>query len=216
MQKIKSLLFKQPGSYNNIMLWAACCPALFSFLRVSDFTVPNYESYDESSHLSLKDLSIDSHVNPCLIKLTIKQSKTDPFRKDINIYLGTTDSSTCPVSGILPYLAARGNWEGPVFLTEKGKGLTLQMFSNRIDADLERLQIDLCQYDTHSFCIGAATTAAQAHIPEVHIKMLGRWHSDTYQRYIKTPPQQLAQLSRHLASAAAMITPPDRTCSLLH
>jgi len=109
MQKMKSLLLKHPGSYDNIMLWAACCLAFFGFLRVSEFTVPNYESYDKSSHLSLKDLSIDSHVNPHLIKLTIKQSKTDPFRKGVNIYLGTTDSSIYPVSDILPYLAARGN-----------------------------------------------------------------------------------------------------------
>jgi len=82
------------------------------------------------------------------------------------------------------------------------------MFSNRIDAVSERLQIDSHQYNTHSFHVGAATTAAQVHIPEAHIKMLGRWYSDAYQQYIKTPPRQLAQLSRHLASACPALPHP--------
>ena len=31
------------------------------------------------------------------------------------------------------------------------------------------------------FCIGAATSAKQANIPDTYIKMLGCWRSDTYQ-----------------------------------
>ena len=69
-----------------------------------------------------------------------------------------------------------------------------------VDALLESLQVDTTQYNTHSFRIGAATAAAQAHIPEAHIKMLGRWRSDAYQQYIKTPPQELAQLTKRLIS----------------
>lgn len=207
MQKIKNLLLQQPDSYDTIMLWAACCLAFFGFLRVSEFTVPNQECYDESSHLSLKDISVDSRKNPRLIKVTIKQSKTDPFRKGVHLYLGATDLPICPISGILPYLAARGARAGPLFVTEKGKVLTRQIFSNKIDTVLEQLQIDPSYYNTHSFRIGAATTAAQARISEAHIKTLGRWRSDAYQRYIKMPPQELAQLSRRLASADFLTAP---------
>ena len=55
-------------------------------------------------------------------------------------------------------------------------------------------------YNTHSFRIGAATTARQANIPDAIIKMLGRWKSDAYQSYIKTPPQELSKLSKYLVS----------------
>ena len=189
------------------MLWATCCLAFFRFLRVSEFTVPNQESYDESSHLSLKDILVDSRTNPRLIKVTIKQSKTDPFYKGVNLYLAATDLSICPVFGILPYLAARGAKAGLLFITEKGKVLTRQIFSDKIDTVLKRLQIDPTHYSTHSFRIGAATTAAQAHISEAHIKTLGRWRSNAYQRYIKTSPQELAQLSCHLASADLQTAP---------
>ena len=128
MCQIKEVLSQEPQSYNNIMLWAACCIAFFGFLRVGEFTVPGPDDYDKSSHLSLADISVDSRTNPSLLKVTIKQSKTDPFRMEVNIYLGATDRPICPVVGILPYLAVRGNLAGPLFITEDGKGLTRQFF----------------------------------------------------------------------------------------
>jgi len=37
--------------------------------------------------------------------------------------------------------------------------------------------------------------------------MLGRWRSEAYQRYIKTPPQELADLIRRIASAEPPAAP---------
>ena len=69
---------------SHIMLWVACCIAFFGFMQIDEFTVPGPDNYDESSHLSFADISVDSHENPCLV--TIKQSKTDPFHKGISTY----------------------------------------------------------------------------------------------------------------------------------
>ena len=124
MHNLKRLLSQQPSSYDNIMLWATCCLAFCGFLRVSEFTVPTQGDYDESTHLSLKDISVDSCSNPRLIKVHIKQLKTDPFRQGVDIFLGATDSPICPVAGILPYLAVRGSQPGPLFITNDGKNLT--------------------------------------------------------------------------------------------
>ena len=38
-----------------------------------------------------------------LLKVTIKQLKTDPFCQGVDIYLGATQKPICPISGILPY-----------------------------------------------------------------------------------------------------------------
>ena len=155
------------------MLWAACCLAFFGLLKISEFTVPSHNHYDQSSHLSLQDISINNRANPCLLRVTIKQTKTDPFQKGIHFYLGVMDSSVCPASGVLPYLALGGTQAGPLFITEQGKGLTRQIFSTALDSHLTELQLSHTHYNSHSFCIGAATTAAQANIPETCIKMLG-------------------------------------------
>ena len=50
MGNIKALLSKQPCSYTNIMIWAACYLAFFAFLRVSEFIIPANDQYDESCH----------------------------------------------------------------------------------------------------------------------------------------------------------------------
>ena len=84
--------------------------------------------------------------------------------------------------------------------------LTRQMFSSIVKGILARLPLSEGNYNTHSFRIGAAM---EAQIPEAHIKMLGRWRSDTYQLYIRTPAEELAKLSRKLVSGA---TP----CKLQH
>ena len=83
-------------------------------------------------------------------------------------------------------------------MLEDGRGLTRQFFSTVLDNLLAELNRDTKSYNTHSFRIGAATSAKTANLPDTYIKMLGRWKSDAYQRYIKTPPSELAKLSKYL------------------
>ena len=63
---------------NRQMLWAACCIAFFVFLRIREM-VGN--AYDPSVHLSLSDVSVDKPKWPTTLKISIKQSKADPFQK---------------------------------------------------------------------------------------------------------------------------------------
>ena len=90
MQNIKTLLAKEPDSYFNIMVWDACCLAFFGFLRVSEFTVPADNQYDDSCHLSFSSISIGSRMSPQQLKIIINESKTDSFRKGVSVFLGAT------------------------------------------------------------------------------------------------------------------------------
>ena len=73
------------------MMWATCCLAFFGFLRCGEFTVPNQREFDVNTHLSVTDIAVDSKTSPSVIQVTIKQSKTDPFRKGVQLFLGQTD-----------------------------------------------------------------------------------------------------------------------------
>ena len=200
MTQIYSVLTRSPTAYQSIMLWAACCTAFFGFLRVGEMTVPSREAYDSSVHLSIEDVTVDSKFNPTTVWLTIKQSKTDPFRMGIKLCLGRTESVVCPVKAVLPYLAIRGSTPGSLFSLKDGTPLTRVQFKTLLSATLKRAGLDDTKYNTHSFRIGAATSAKMAGITDLHIQKLGRWKSSAYQSYIRTPTPVLKQLSRQLVS----------------
>ena len=48
----KDQAYLAKGTYNNTMLWAACCMTFFGFMRVRKFTIPTKDGYDKGSHLS--------------------------------------------------------------------------------------------------------------------------------------------------------------------
>ena len=163
-------------------------------------TVPSDEEYDSSVHLSVQDIAVDDSKHRSVLRIAIKQSKTDPFRKGVDLFVGKTGSSLCPVAAMLSYLCARGMAEGPLFKFADGRVLTRQRFVSAVREGLEKAGIDSSKYSGHSFRIGAATTAAARGIEDCVIKTLGRWESVAYLQYVKLPRSQLAGYSNVLVS----------------
>ena len=205
MKRIKTVLDCNTAHYDNVLLWAACCLAFFGFLRCGEFTVPSQTEYDPDTHLSLTDIALDNKFNPSIIQVTIKQSKTDPFRQGVDLYLGKTGKDICPIQAVVPYLVRRGARPGPLFMFMDGSYLTRQRFASLVTSTLQRAGIDDKQYNTHSFRIGAATTAKEAGVSDVHIKMLGRWKSSAYQLYVRTPREKLAKLSKQMVAGKDVV-----------
>lgn len=83
-------------TYRDSLFWAACCTGFFGFLRSGEFTTST-SSYDATTHLSLADVKVDRIVNPTVLYLQIKSSKTDQFRKGQTIRIGATNSTVCAV-----------------------------------------------------------------------------------------------------------------------
>ena len=102
-------------------------------------------------------------------------------------------------TAILAYLAVRGTSPGPLFLLKDGTTLTRQKLVKMVQSTLQLAGIDPSGYSGHSFRIGAATTTAAKGIDADTIRTLGRWSSDTYQRYIQIPCQELAIISQQIA-----------------
>ena len=188
-----------PSSYDSRLLWAACCLAFFGFLRSGEFTT---SALGGRPSICFSDLAVDSNSSPSVIKIHLRRSKTDPFGQGISIFISRTDTILCPVTALLSYLAARPpstSVESPLFIWQDGSPLSRDQFVQRIRTALNSVGINSANYAGHSFRIGAATTAAQAGIPDHLIKTLGRWESESYQLYIRTPPETLAKVSQSLS-----------------
>ena len=115
-----------------------------------------------------------------MVWLTIKQSKTDPFRKGVKLCLGWTDSVVYPAKALLPYLAIRGSSQDCLFTSEDQTPLTRAQFKTLLSSMLRLAGLDDSNYNTHSFRIGAATTTKAMGIADVHIQLLGWWRSSAY------------------------------------
>ena len=82
--------------------------------------MPSESAYDKDTHLNMEDVSVDSVANPTVVKVQIKASKTDQFRKGVAVFVGRTDNNLCPVAAILAYIARRGTESGFFFRFENG------------------------------------------------------------------------------------------------
>ena len=184
---------------DSAMLWAAATLCFFGFFRAGELTIRTESGYDASAHVSFQDVSIDSLTTPQTLQVRLKSSKTDPFRTGVDVFVGRTYCSLCPVSAVLDYMTRRGSAPGPLFIFADGKPLTRARFVAEVKAALSWAGVDSTYYSGHSFRSGAATTAARQGIGDATIKMLGRWRSSAYQVYIKTPRAQLAKVSQTLA-----------------
>lgn len=120
----------------------------------------------------------------------------------IDIFVGRTNCTLCPVAAVLAYMIRRGPRPGPLFEFRDGRPLTRPRFVAKVKEALALAGVDNTCYSGHSFRSGAATTAAEQGVSDTMIKTLGRWKSDAYQLYVKTPRDHLARISHILAKDA--------------
>ena len=191
--------------YMDSMLVAVCLTAFFGFLRCAEFTVMNGTDFDPDFHLCLGDLTI----HDTYIELLLKSSKTDPFRQGITIQLfqNATNCKLCPFRALRLYLLQRNSKFSfrqdplkPLFLVEDGTPLTRSVFMFHVKHLISKLGLNTSHYTGHSFRIGAGTSASSTRLEDHLIKTLGRWSSDCYKTYIRTPKRVIQEAQNALLS----------------
>ena len=186
----EKLLSSAYNQHDRQMIWSACTTAFFGFLRSSEYLAPTTKTFDANSTLLFQDITL----SPSQIHISIKASKTDPFRNGCIVRLSTTQHQICPVTILKQYLNMHTNKSGPLFTFTDGSFLTrrrLNTFLKSVEFQDHRSPVS-----SHSFRIGAATTAAAAGIPSWLIKSLGRWNSNCFATYVRIPDSTIAKTSR--------------------
>ena len=200
LRQIKEELARAPDYLptDKLMLWSAFTLAFYGFLRSSEFTSPSASQFNPLVHLSTTDVSITS--TGCLT-LHLKASKTDPYRQGCSLLIAPPHHSVCAVRALRKYLALRPTSRtSPLYVFQSGNYLTGAKVLAIIRTLLQRLGISSELYASHSFRIGAATSAAEAGLPPWFIQTLGRWSSNCYTLNIRTPPSVLHKVPGLLAA----------------
>ena len=81
-----------------------------------------------NDHLAFGDITVDYKMNPSIIWVRLKRSKTDPFCWGMDVFVGRTRNALCPVSAMLVFLAVRGGSAGALFQFQDGQVLTWDRF----------------------------------------------------------------------------------------
>ena len=182
------------------MLWSAFTIAFYGFLRSSEFVASKCkQDVTTDSTLLISDVSV-SHDS---LDIHLSESKTDPFRKGHTLTLVATNSSTCPVTAFKKYISLRNNTpkDTPVFVFQSGTCLTRSNLTIMLRRLLTNAGHDPTVYSSHSFRIGAATTAATVGTPAWLIQTLGRWSSDCFKTYIQCPKNTIFDALRSMANS---------------
>lgn len=204
-----------PSSFHCRLYYAAATLATFGLLRMGEFTVDNRATSKSNAFkvLTLQQLKLmkeDGTVVPVCsfadfthvtrFSLTLRTSKTDPFRKSVTIHVG----HSTPVHAMLDYLRVHpriNDMSAPLFVQSKTnhQPLTRSLMIGVTRILLQRLGFNESHYHGHSFRKGGATSLFQAGVADSVIQLMGRWTSDCYKLYIVTPISTLLQASRSLS-----------------
>jgi integrase len=161
--------------------------AFHAFLRVGEMTVRAKQGPSHNT-LQVADCTVNFRApQVSSISITLRSSKHNQARP-FHITIPANNTKNCPAVAIHQYLALARPKQGPLFQTQDGNPVTRHYFQSQLHRCLQAANIDTTAYKTHSFRIGAATEAvASLGLPDHEVQRLGRWGSNAFKSYIRTP-----------------------------
>ena len=167
------------NSYDQKMYTAAFLLAFFGFLRISEFTATS-----RRVSLGESDVIIKGSSPHRRLLLSVRFSKTDQ-RGAGNVVIIPESALLCPVRAALEYICIRPRQGTAFFRHFNTHPLSRYEFNRVLRRCVSFLGLPLQCYTSHSFRIGAATSAAMAGYSDSQIQVMGRWSSHSYRRYIR-------------------------------
>lgn len=157
--------------------------AFHALLRVGEYTVT-----DTSAHvIQFKALTFQIKGQAILsCDITLPHYKHSLKSATLHISKSCIPA-ICPVENLVRYCHIRSTKDGPLFLTENGTAVTSRQFSRGLKISIQDLGLPPHLYTPHSFRIGGASFAQQCNYSESRIQSLGRWKSQAFRKYLRTP-----------------------------
>ena len=160
--------------------------AFYAFLRIGEITVRN-ASVDPTKLIQTQDVVLlaDPNGNLKALQLCINNWKSQIPGVPFSLTVLAQPGKFCPVLALKNYLRMRGTLPVPLFLNSDKSPVTRSKFGKVLKDVAQLAGFDQKRIKSHSFRIGAATTAAGLGFSEDQIKRMGRWRSEAVQKYIR-------------------------------
>jgi len=190
-------------------LIGALASGTYMMLRVGEQVCTTQKKFDPEANPSLGDVTFDvgniKVQEPSFAGYNVKESKTDYFRQGCTLRCAANGTSTCPVDALATMvrlrLARGARPTDPLFVMENGAFLTRHRLQAEMKNSLTAVGLVAGHYTSHSMRIGGATSlAACEEMDADRIRVLGRWSSDCFLRYLRQTNTMLKSCSRMLGA----------------
>ena len=164
------------NQYDAFFIQALALVAFHGFFRLGELIHKSGQNVVHMSHLTFTRTGL---------QVTIPKSKASS--KPEVILVPALVGDFCPVAATKLFLQVRGTIPGPLFAHVDGSGYTYSHVNRLLATLFAACGLDSRRYKGHSFRIGAASEAAKAGFSDAQIRLMGRWRSDAFRKYIRLP-----------------------------
>ena len=171
-----------------LMLHAMYLLAFHAFLRIVEKTglAPSL-----GNCLSVSDIKfLHGDSEGLEIQMSKFKHSTDKHIPVLFLSSNNSNKAVCPVHSLWSYLQLRGKESSkvqPLFSFMDNAPITRSFFNSQLQLSLKFAGLNVKNYKSHSFRIGAATTAWAKGFSEEQIQQMGRWNSKAFKKYIRIP-----------------------------
>jgi hypothetical protein len=164
--------------YLQALIRAMFVIAFFGLMRVEEITKDQLGQVA----INLNQVKVCKHN----VIITITKFKYNIKKQPFDLLLPCQDQDQiCPVHTLCTYLKLRGIQDGPLFVFPDNKPITRNYFVGKLKSCLSFCGLDTTKFKSHSFRIGAASYYASLGYSDTQIRIIGRWNSDAFKRYIR-------------------------------
>jgi hypothetical protein len=163
----------------------------YGLLRLGELVVSDDPSLREYSKFTLRT---SVSISPTTFSFRIQRDKTDTRYEGSNVVIQQMPAESDPLPLFTRFLASRDSkfpLHPLLWLKSDGVPPSRSWFMRRFRLFFSD------SFSGHSMRAGGATSLAAAGVAPEHIRSMGRWSSDTWERYVRKNPTLLQTLLFH-------------------
>ena len=158
--------------------------AIFNLAYAGAFRLGEVVASDDTRHtIKINDVSILNGGNGLELRVLMRSFKNS--RGPETLVFQSSPVLPCVVQAVNDYLAIRGEGADTLFIEHSGTPVTRHKVVRVLKRAMSNLGLNPVRFNGHSFRIGRASDLAGLGYAESQIKMVGRWRSNAYQKYIR-------------------------------
>ena len=187
-------------SDKKLLLWAVSTLAFYGAFRIHELASKTEATFDPDHTLLTEDIKIGGSGNERWLEISLKCPKEKKSGRPTIIDVFEVGGQLCPVSAFLKWSRYNKPQGGvPLFRDSTGTPLT----GREVNKQLKRLLGKFAVYQngsisSHSFRSGIVSILGSKGFSDEEIKLVGRWSSRAFIRYMKLPRTQRAAIAKRI------------------